>query len=91
MLKRFFYASASVLMLALAYHLGANTAAAQAPGNPIVSAFDFGSYVIVVTANGDIHTAVGYDTPFNITSNVFSGPTPAAQRSWGKLKVDYRR
>ena len=31
MLKKLFYASASILMLALAYHLGATTATAQSP------------------------------------------------------------
>src|SRR5205809_142055 len=42
MLKRFFYASAAVLMLALAYHLGAGTATAQAPGNPVVGISQYG-------------------------------------------------
>ena len=34
--KRFFYVSAALLMLAATYHLGAQSASAQAPGNPIV-------------------------------------------------------
>ncbi len=43
MLKKLFYASASILMLALAYHLGASTATAQSglfrvlnPGGPLI-------------------------------------------------------
>lgn len=42
-LKKLFYASATILMLALAFHLGANTATAQAPSNPLVAAFDEGN------------------------------------------------
>ncbi len=46
MLKRLFYASASIFLFALAYHLGARSATAQAPGNPVV-------------AGWQSHTAVG--------------------------------
>ena len=38
MLKRLLYISASIFILAAAYHLGASTATAEAPGNPIVAA-----------------------------------------------------
>jgi len=38
--KRFFYVCAGILCLALAYHLGARSATAQAPGDPIVAADD---------------------------------------------------
>lgn len=33
--KKLFYASAALFLLAAAYHLGATSAAAQAPGNPV--------------------------------------------------------
>jgi len=88
-LKRLFYASASILMLALAYHLGATTAGAQAPGNPVVAAFGVNSYV--VTANGDVYRSPDWYT-WEKLSNVFAGgPTPAARATWGQLKVGYRR
>jgi hypothetical protein len=91
MLKRFFYASASVLMLALAYHLGANSAAAQAPGNPVVAAF--GQSLAVVTANGDVYASDSntYPGPWHRVANVFGSPTPAAQATWGQVKAGYRK
>ncbi len=58
MLRKCFYASASVLMLALAYHLGASTAIAQAPSNSVVDgwivSYGGGTLTVVVTANGDV-------------------------------------
>ena len=88
MLKRFFYASAAVLMLALAYHLGAGTAGAQAPSNPVVATF--GPWT-VVTANGDVYYAPnGVTGPWVLYSNVFAGgPTPALHQSWGQVKARY--
>ena len=41
MLKKLFYASASILMLAVAYHLGATTAAAQSPTGEVGNARAF--------------------------------------------------
>lgn len=94
MLKRFYYASAAVLMLALAYHLGATTAIAQAPSNPVVAAVkDTGAsqYFVVFTANGDVYgCSSGFGGPWVLLSNVFSGPTPARQTSWGALKGQSR-
>ncbi len=89
MLKRLFYASASVLMLALAYHLGATSATAQAPGNPVVAGDGLG---IAFTANGDVYrnTIADYSA-WERVGNVFSGPTPAQQPSWGEMKARYRR
>jgi hypothetical protein len=89
MLKKLFYASASILMLAIAYHLGANTAAAQTPGNPVVAAQ--GSFVYA--ANGDAYLVnPGLPvTTFTLVGNVFGGPTPAAHATWGQLKATYRK
>ena len=94
-LKRVFYASASVLMLALAYHLGAQTASAQAPGNPVVASFELnGSFVGgVVTANGDVYTTSisALDHGWTHRTNVFSGgPVPTQQQTWGAVKARYR-
>ena len=91
MLKRIFYASAAVLMLALAYHLGAGTATAQAPGNPVVATFPGGGSPAIVTANGDVYLGNGLNSTWQLVSNVFTGPpTPAQQQSWGQLKTRYR-
>ncbi len=93
MLKRLFYASASIFMLALAYHLGARSATAQAPGNPvagITTANVSGYSAISVTANGDVYASNNYAS-WTRLGNVFSGPTPATQATWGQVKARYRQ
>jgi hypothetical protein len=87
-LKRLFYASASILMLALAFRLGAGSATAQAPGNPVVAA-GVGSWsgpytVFVATANGDIYAGTN-------PGAWFSGSTPGTQTTFGQLKATYRK
>jgi hypothetical protein len=86
--KSFFYVSLGILALAAAYHLGATSAAAQAPGNPVVATFGgFG----VVTASGDVYQAATGGGPWKLESNVFAGgATPTVQKSWGQVKVDHR-
>ncbi len=88
-LKKMFYASASILMLAIAYHLGAGTATAQAPSNSVVAAYQ-GSAHIALTANGDVYVTAQPGEPWTKVQNIFSGPTPAATQSWGSLKAKYR-
>jgi hypothetical protein len=87
--RAFFFVCAGLLCLALAYHLGATNVRAQAPGNPVVAAFNAG----VVTANGDVYTIPGNAGAFSqwvLAGNVFSGnPTPAAQPTWGQVKAKY--
>ena len=87
-MKRLFYLSASILMLALAFHFGYTTARAQAPRNPVVAS---PSTWAVVTANGDVYNSRnGAAGPWDLTSNIFSGgPTPTSQESWGQLKARY--
>ncbi len=90
-LKRLFYVSASILLLAAAYHLGASTARAQAPGNPVVAAFNAG----VITANGDVYTVPANATALSVwvrAGNVFTGggPTPSQTQTFGALKARYR-
>jgi hypothetical protein len=92
MAKRFFYVSGGILMLALAYHFGAMSAQAQAPGNPVVAVMGCGA---VITANGDIYEPLGgscnVSFPFHHDGNVFAGgPTPAKAESFGQLKARYR-
>jgi hypothetical protein len=91
-MKRLFYLSASILMLALAFHFGYTTAKAQAPGNPVVGLADqaAGPYLFAATANGDVYLSNGAYGPWTHASNIFSGgPTPALQESWGQLKSRY--
>jgi hypothetical protein len=89
--KRFFYVSAGLLCLALAYHLGARSATAQAPGNPVVEIFER-NFTGVVTANGDVYQSLtDLSGPWVWRSNVFgTGPTPAQRESWGSVKSRYR-
>jgi len=88
-LKRLLYASASLLMLALAYHLGASTAVAQAPSNPVVGMAYGGSAAFAATADGDTYVWDG--TSWRRFGNIFSGaPAPATTQSFGALKAKYR-
>lgn len=90
MARKFAYACAGVLMLAIAYHLGASTASAQAPGNPVVASL---GPQLVITANGDVYAANAYDAngptvyQFTRAGNVFAGPTNTTPTSWGALKA----
>jgi hypothetical protein len=90
--KSFFYVSLGILALAAAYHFGATSASAQAPGNPVVATYSAANGPVVFTANGDVYTTMtaGPNGPWQLVSNVFSGATPAAQKSWGQVKVDHR-
>lgn len=93
--RAFFFVSAGLLCLALAYHLGATSATAQAPGNPVVAAMPLACGSIdgaVITSNGDVYVTAGGNCYANwsLRSNVFSGPTPAQQSTWGNVKVKYR-
>lgn len=99
MLKKLFYASASILMLALAYHFGAATALGQA-GSMVTgfTAVPGGlnlTYYYAMTPNGDIYQ--NNATPLFTSAPAFVGnfwggsPTPAAQPTWGQLKATYRK
>jgi hypothetical protein len=85
--RSFFYACLGILALAVAYHLGAQSAGAQAPGNPVV-AVEPG---IVYTANGDAYQRTGGPGPWTFVGNVFGsgGPTPTSQPTWGQVKAKY--
>ena len=86
-----------ILCLALAYHLGARSATAQAPGNPVVAygaatgGAATGSYnVAAITASGDLYGAQYVDTPWHFIQNIFGSATPATQATWGQVKARYR-
>ena len=78
--RAFFFVCAGLFLLALAYHLGARSAGAQAPGNPVVGAFSTTS--AVVTANGDVYySKTGFTGPYQLVANVFAGgATPAPEK-----------
>ena len=93
MAKRFFYVCAGLLCLALAYHFGATSATAQAPGNPVVGITNgYNGGLQVVTANGDVYEGVlGSGPVWRLWSNVFTGaPTPVQPATLGSVKVRYR-
>ena len=93
MAKRFFFVCAGMFLLALAYHLGAMNARAQAPGNPVVGIVHTDTSVLfAVTANGDVfcNTSNGL-APWERRQNIFSGPTPAQQQTLGQVKARYAR
>jgi len=83
-----------ILALAAAYHLGAQTATAQAPGNPIVGAIASGASApgLVVLANGDIYGTqnIAPGQPWPFLGNIFGGATPVQRESFGALKARYR-
>jgi hypothetical protein len=87
--RAFFLVCAGIFLLALAYHLGARSAGAQAPENPVVGAF--GVAPAVVTANGDVYELNNnYVGTWHRAGNVFSGnPTPAQSISINQLKAKY--
>ena len=88
--RSFFYVSLGVLALALAYHLGATSAGAQAPGNSVTALTTTNGVWAAVTQSGDFYTSPVGDA-WTFKGNVFTGgTTPAAQRSWGQVKADHR-
>jgi hypothetical protein len=96
MAKRFFYASAGILMLALAYHWGATSVIAQTGGASVVGvAYTPGlanSSVTAICANGDVYAADTQVGPWHLLSNVFAaGPTPVQPSTFGAIKAKYRR
>jgi hypothetical protein len=84
--KAFFVVCAGMFVFALAYHLGATSATAQAPSNPIVG---FAGSV-ACTENGDVYGVTGVDPSYGHwtrVGNIFSGgPTPASRTLNGGLK-----
>jgi hypothetical protein len=99
-LKRLFYASASILMLAAAYHLGASTAGAQA-GGTILGFSGAGSHCsgtfYVITPSGDVYGSDLSGGPCgsnqhqpDYIGNFWGGATPTTSTTFGALKAKYR-
>lgn len=94
MAKRFFYVCAGILLLALAYHLGAQSATAQA-GAQVPGFAVNGGYCYVLTPSGDGYArqqdGLSFAGPLIHMGNFWSGgPTPATQETWGGVKARYR-
>jgi hypothetical protein len=90
MARRFFFVSAGLFLLALAYQLGVTTATAQAPSNSVVAVYSGGN-PLAVTANGDCFLASdATGSAWTRTGNVFAGATPALKQTWSELKARYR-
>ena len=92
--RSFLHVSLGILALAAAYHLGASSATAQAPGNSVVGMCSEGTgWIVAITANGDTYRAGPVPTrtySWERVGSVFGGPTPVQQESFGAVKARYR-
>lgn len=92
--KAFFYVCAGVFLLALSWHLGAQSARAQA-GNAVAGFsvsqgdVDLGSAwakVFVMTSNGDVFArSMGGGTVVPL-GNFWAKPFPTQKKSWGQFQ-----
>ena len=94
MARKFFFVCAGLLCLAIAFHLGASSAGAQAPSNSVVAVIggtcpNFSS--VVVTANGDLYGSNYCSDSWAHIGNVFSGgPVNVEKHTLGELKARFR-
>lgn len=103
--KRFFYVSAGILCLALAYHLGASNATAQMGGQIVGMSGTIGNAACggmfnVITSSGEVFGREmaapgcmnGTPGPLYDLGNFWSGggPTPISHESLGGVKARYR-
>ena len=100
--RSFFFVCAGILCLALAYHLGARSATAQA-GSPVTGWMVVpplsDNFAVAMTANGDVFTreiwgsppVLGHPGPLYIGNFWTSPVTSATQPTWGQLKSRYRQ
>jgi hypothetical protein len=99
--KRFFYVAAGILLLVVAYSIGARQVGAQAPDSPFVSITPSpgGIAVFAITAGGDVYTSAltvntppGYAEPagFHYWGNVRGGTVQAQGKSISDVKSAYR-
>ena len=88
--RAFFLVCAGLFLLALSYHLGATSATAQAPGNPVVSVALDGGVALAVTSSGDTYASTNFGRTWGLFGQVFGDPTPVQQSTWGSVKARYR-
>ena len=94
MARKFFYVCGGIFLLALAYHLGARSAGAQATSDPVVGMSSdgnaYGGY-LAVTAGGDVYATGNSGRAWTRVGNVFtSAPTNAKPETWGSVKARYK-
>ena len=98
--KRFFHVSAALFLLALMYHLGAQSVQAQAGATGFGVAISGTNRVIVMTPNGDVYSrdsgpsipgSMDSAPPAILLGNFWGGATGTTPTSWGKVKADYRK
>ena len=97
MAKKFMYVCAGLLMLAIAFHLGATTA--QTQGTGAMTLVSMSSRDEVVMANGDVYGASEfmsfgqgyYPTRWVKVSNVFTSMgTPVKTKGWSETREKYK-
>lgn len=97
MARKFFYVCAGMLMLALSFYFGAQSAAAQAGGREIVAVSTEGGSHYVYTSTGDCYRWIPAETvtptPAQFMRNVWDGqgPTTNVRQSWGEVKQRYAK
>jgi hypothetical protein len=86
--KIFFYVCLGILALAGAFHLGAQSAQSQVPGNPIVAAYAGAAF----TANGDVYAQLDNTlTQWEYRGNILgAGPVQSIETTWGRVKAERR-
>ncbi len=99
-LKRLFYAAATILCLALAYHFGARSV--QAQSGSFVTGMSIGTIVgqpmmFVMTANGDCYARAVSESslsqyPARSLGNFWAGaPTAIESETWGGIKAKFKK
>jgi hypothetical protein len=93
--RAFFSVCAGVFLLALSYHLGARSAGAQAPGNPVVGLASDSNHDVLyaATANGDVYilpSPNSASSTWRPWAGVFGGSSPVQRESFGAMKSRYR-
>ncbi len=77
MLKKLFYASASILMLALSYHLGARIATGQSGEQLMDIAWRMADgHAYGVSASGAIYATPGHCQPWSLVGHMPAGCVP---------------
>ena len=89
------FACLGILTLAVAYHLGANSAISQGFGTAVgICSYESGSSknVYVVTDCGDCYRkwSISSDLEsWEYWGNIYGGPSPTQPTTWGKIKAEF--
>jgi hypothetical protein len=92
--KRFFYVCAGLLLLVVAYSIGAHRADAQSGSSTIVAVtngYPITNSVFAVAANGAVYiSANGGNSPWTYSGNIFGGTIQVESKSLSDVKGAYR-